>query len=354
MIWESEFFNILSIYEESDIFIPVLLDYLRGHVRAGNITLVNKNLDKYNGVRYNIKDNVIENYADSTENGAVEINKTGYNNASATPRHLNVYDGKGTLVYWVDGAAKRTVSYGNMNEESADEFGLILKETAHTYREPAYLKSIAFKDKDGVILGSLGYSSTSNTDLVLKNEHGDLTFQANRVNITGSFAEGGTAISEKYATSKALTDGLDKKVDKVSGKQLSDENFTSTYKAQLESLKTGSIQTGDKGLVNGSDVNAALGAKLDKSANLSDLNDKDVSRNNLDVYSKLQSDTIYLQKSKKLTDLPTLSETDKLAIRTLIGAAESASYVSGDDGKKLAEEIASLSSMAGTVAKLAK
>lgn len=60
MIWESEFFNILSIYEESDIFIPVLLDYLRGHVRAGNITLVNKNLDKYNGVRYNIKDNVIE------------------------------------------------------------------------------------------------------------------------------------------------------------------------------------------------------------------------------------------------------------------------------------------------------
>ena len=60
MIWESEFFNILSIYEELDIFIPVLLDYLRGHVRAGNIVLVNKNLNKYNGVRYNIKENVIE------------------------------------------------------------------------------------------------------------------------------------------------------------------------------------------------------------------------------------------------------------------------------------------------------
>ena len=105
----------------------------------------------------------------------------------------------------------------------------------------------------------------------------------------------GTTLDSQYATKTALTEGLSKKVDAVAGMGLSEQNFTSAYKAQLDSLKTGSLQPGDSGLVSGDQVSTGLNDKLSKSQNLADVNSKEAARSNLNVYSKNETDSNFLK-----------------------------------------------------------
>lgn len=269
-----------------------------------------------------IKGNAIDNFSNSGEEGAININKTGYNGSANLPRHFNVYGGKNQLLFRVDGSKNTVISYSTITEESTKEFGLILRDVAHSYREPGYNKSIAWKDRDGVILGSIGYSDTSKNDLVIKNEQGGITLIARQLNISGSIIESDQSLDSKYAQKSYVDTELAKKVNTVAGMGLSEQNFTSADKAKLDSIKMGSIGSGDDGIVNGNDVSQALAGKLNASSNLSDVNDKAKSRNNLDVFSKSECETSYLRKDKKLSDLPTLTESEKTAVRNAIGAAK--------------------------------
>ena len=187
-----------------------------------------------------------DNQFDALTVDSLEFNKTG--RGDMTPKDFVIYDGKGTAVMKVEGALRLTKSFGSFAEESSEEYGLILKDTVHTYRETAYRKGIAWKDKDGVILGSVGFSS-SNNDLLMYNEFGNVTLRGKKITFEGTFEVNGTTLDSQYATKTALTEGLSKKVDAVAGMGLSEQNFTSAYKAQLDSLKTGSLQPGDSGLV---------------------------------------------------------------------------------------------------------
>lgn len=269
-----------------------------------------------------IKGNEIDNYGNRSEDGSININKTGYNGAANLPRHLNVYGGKKQLIFRVDGSKNTVVAYGPFTEESTNEFGLILRDTAHSYREPNYLKSIAWKDRDGVILGSIGYSDTSKNDLVINNEQGGITIRARQINISGSIVESGQSLESRYAQKSYVDSELAKKVNSVAGMGLSEQNFTSADKAKLDSIKQGSIGSGNDGMVNGNEVSQALAGKLSAANNLSDVNDKSKARENLNVFSKSESENYYLRKDKKLSDLPTLTESEKSTIRNAIGAAK--------------------------------
>ena len=258
----------------------------------------------------------IYNYKNSGEDGSVNINRSGYSGGIDKPRHLNIYNGKGKMLFRSDGAANMNYSYCTINEESASEFGLSLKDTVHKYTDSAYCKSIVWKDKDGVIVGTMGFSETSQNDLRIKHSlGGTITLQGGKINVVGELQENGATISSKFATKSYVDDGLNKKVDAVSGKTLSDENFTSAYKAKLDRINPDDYANGD-------DINQAVSGSLKASNNLSDVQDKTAGRNNLNVYSKNECDSAYLRKDKKLLDLGTLNDTEKKAIRDLIDAAK--------------------------------
>lgn len=269
-----------------------------------------------------IKGNEIDNFGNRSEDGSININKTGYNGAANLPRHFNVYGGKKQLIFRIDGSKNSVIAYGSFTEESTNEFGLVLRDTAHSYREPNYQKSIAWKDRDGVVLGSVGYSDTSKNDLVINNEQGNVSIKARQIDISGTILESGQSLESRYAQKSYVDSELAKKVNSVAGMGLSEQNFTSADKAKLDSIKQGSIGSGDDGMVNGNDVSQALAEKLSASNNLSDVNDKSQARNNLSVYSKSECENAYLRKDKKLSDLPTLTENEKTTIRNAIGAAK--------------------------------
>lgn len=269
-----------------------------------------------------LKNNEIDNIGNNSEDGCININRTGYNGTANVPRHFNVYGGKKQLLFRVDGSKNTVISYSAFTEESNNEFGLTLRDTAHSYREPNYLKSIAWKDKDGVILGSVGYSNPSKNDLVIKNEQGDVSIIARQFNISGTILEAGQSLDATYAKKAYVDEELGKKVNSVAGMGLSEQNFTSADKAKLDSLKIGSIGSGNEGMVNGNEISQALAGKLSASENLSDVNDKSEARNNLSVFSKSECESNYLRKDKKLTDLPTLTESEQDAIRKAIDAAK--------------------------------
>lgn len=95
-------------------------------------------------------------------------------------------------------------------------------------------------------------------------------------------------------TSTEVQGKLDNKVDKVSGKQLSDENYTSAEKTKLAGIETGAeVNTvtsvaGKTGsvIVTKSDVglgNVGNGLQLYQSNNLSDLTNVSTARNNLNL-----------------------------------------------------------------------
>ena len=64
------------------------------------------------------------------------------------------------------------------------------------------------------------------------------------------------------------------KVDKVAGKQLSTEDFTTEYKKKLDAITTGTLEAGGTGYVTSGAVAEALKMKLSANGNLLDVMDK--------------------------------------------------------------------------------
>ena len=270
-----------------------------------------------------LSDNNIENYSDATDDGSVNVNKSGYQGSTSKVRHFQVYDGKGKLLFKTDGSAKRVVSYCSINEESADELGLVLRSTSHSHSELSYSKRIGWKDRDNALIASIGFSSGNKAFMIKHEMNGDITLQAANINIVGTLKENGNAYSSNFVNNSTFNDALSKKVDKVAGMGLSTNDFTSDYKAQLDNLRKGSIGSGDQGLVTGNDVANELEKKLDKE--LTGVN-AEKGRVNLGVYSKSECDGRYAD--KKLSNLPTLTPEEQASIRSKIGAG--ASSVQGE------------------------
>ena len=106
---------------------------------------------------------------------------------------------------------------------------------------------------------------------------------------------------------KSFTEELKKKVTTIAGKQLSTEDFTTDYKKKLNAISGGSIQSAGDGFVTARDVSAALKLKLTASENLGDVANKGTARNNLDVYSKGETNGRFLRVSEKLLELVSLT-----------------------------------------------
>lgn len=253
--------------------------------------------------------NHLINIGDDTDDGSININHCGYNQTTSRFRNFNVYDGKKCSIplFQVEGKTK-TVSVNGSFQVCGNGCGYVLRNTSFAKGDPELTAIIEWQDRDKTPIASLGYLTTSTNDFTVSNLFGNLVFLPKGfIDLSGEVRMKGTDIYSIFVTQKNFDDALAKKVSVVSGKQLSTEDFTTTYKKKLDAISNGSIGDGGTGYVTADDVADALKYKLNVSSNLDDLFDKGVARMNLSVYSKSETDGKYLTIKGKLTELINLS-----------------------------------------------
>lgn len=256
-----------------------------------------------------IYQNHLVNIADDTDDGSININHCGFNQGTTRFRSFNVWDGKRCSIplFSVDGKTKTTTVNG-LFKVCGDGMGSVLKNTLFAKSDIGLTAYYQWQDRDGEAIASLGYLLAKDSDFTLSNLLGNIVLTPNGyINLNGDVRLKGTDIYSIFVTQKSFTDELAKKVSVVNGKQLSTEDFTTTYKKKLDAISGGSISGGGEGYVTAEDVIEALKYKAGVANNLSDLLDKEAARVNLSVYSKNETDVKYLTISGKLNELINLS-----------------------------------------------
>lgn len=251
--------------------------------------------------------NYILNTAIDSDDGAVEINYLGYNNSTTRFRNFIVYDGKQRQILKVEGKSANVGVFGTLTVNGANAVAII-KNTSFPKTDKKLKGSIKWQDRDNSDIAYIGYIDESSFDITIKNHIGNIIISSiGYIDIQGELKINGVYISTTYVKATDFTKELKKKVNSIEGKQLSDENFTKELKTKLEKIASGSIEGDGDGFVSSEDVIKALKLKLTCTENLRDVFDKVAARENMSLYSRLESDGRYLRISKKLSELVALS-----------------------------------------------
>lgn len=256
-----------------------------------------------------ISDSSIVNYDDDTDNGSININTTSLNGGNTKFRNFNIYDGKQNTspIFQTNGKAKTVQVNGTFIINNSGN-GAILYNTSYLKDNTALVNCYSWADSQGDKIGGIGYEDPSSFDIAIRNMIGNITIIPNSyVNIIGNLKINGKAIDDTYVTQQYFTTELKKKVTVVTGKQLSTEDFTTEYKIKLDAIRGGNIDENNEGFVTSKDVATALKLKMTISENLQDIPNKATARNNLNVYSKEETNGRYLKLTEKLLELVSLT-----------------------------------------------
>lgn len=267
------------------------------------------------------------NTADVTDAGCVRINYYGLNGGTTKYRDFAVYDGKacGVPILKVIGKSATAEVGGRLSVRSAGR-GIDLCNTAYAKEDPKLTNLFSWRDSAGTAIAVVGYDTTDSFRFVVRNTLGDIVFAPlGGVDVIGTLKVNGKSVAETYITVTTYTEGMKGKVDKVAGKQLSTEDFTSEYKKKLDAITTGTLDGGGTGYVTSTAVAEALKMKLSANENLLDVMDKAAARRNLDVYSRADAGGVFLKISEGLQELVRLSADE---INSL-SAAEAAALKAG-------------------------
>lgn len=249
------------------------------------------------------------NTADATDAGCVRVNHYGLNGGIAKYRDFAVHDGKacGIPILKVVGKSA-TVEVGGLLSVRSAGRGIELCNTSYTKEDPKLTNLLSWRDSAGAAIASAGYDSTDSFRFVVRNTLGDIVLAPSGcVDVLGTLRVNGKSVAETYITVTSYTQGMKGKVDKVTGKQLSTEDFTTEYKNKLDAITTGTIAGGGTGYVTSGAVAEALKMKLSADGNLSDVMDKAAARRNLDVYSTADAGGVFLKISEGLQELVRLT-----------------------------------------------
>ena len=251
----------------------------------------------------------IYNTQDVTDEGAVRINYYGVEGGGAKFRDFAVYDGKLSLnpIFKVIGKTATAQVSGLLSVYSAGR-GIDLCNTAYTKDDTKLQNTLSWKDSAGNVIAAVGFDTTDSYRYIIRNALGDIVIAPlGSVDVIGTLKVNGKSVADTYVTVTTYTSGMNGKVDKVDGKQLSTEDFTTEYKRKLDAISTGTITEGGTGYVTSAAVAEALKTKLSADQNLRDVMDKGAARTALDVYSKTESQGVFLQISEGLQELVRLT-----------------------------------------------
>lgn len=313
-----------------------------------------------------LSDNHIINITSDNDNGEVDINYTGFNNETSRFRNFTVYDGKKNAILQVKGGTKEINANGKLTVKNAGD-GLVLLNAQYTKDNVALTNTLQWADSKNENIASVGFDSDQSQDFNIKNIIGNITLTPKTyVDIQGELKIKGENISSIYANKTDLTNSLNKKVDKVEGKQLSTEDFTTALKDKLDGIAVGDLTSNTEGFVTGKVVKDGLDKKANKLLDGYNSDEKKAIAKNIDVYTKSEADGKYasvsslfqdyinyqiskgtsqadaqkalrnkincpgneevLKKSNKLSDLPIANEEDKKQICNRLGAAYAKEY----------------------------
>lgn len=251
----------------------------------------------------------IYNTQDVTDEGVVRVNYYGAEGGGTKFRDFAVYDGKLSLtpVFKVIGKTAIAQINGLFSVHSAGR-GVDLCNTAYTKDDTKLQNTLSWKDSAGSVIATVGFDTADSYRYIIRNTLGDIVIAPlGSVDVIGTLKVNGKSVANTYVTVTAYTTGMAGKVDKVEGRQLSTEDFTTEYRQKLDAISTGAITEGGTGYVTSAAVAEALKAKLTADQNLRDVMDKGAARTALDVYSKSESRGVFLQISEGLQELVRLT-----------------------------------------------
>lgn len=247
------------------------------------------------------------NTSDATDDGCVRINFYGLNGGATKYRDFAVYDGKAVPVLKVTGKSATVEAVGLLSVRSAGR-GIDLCNTAYTKEDPKLTNLLSWRDSAGTVIAATGYDTTDSVRFVVRNTLGDIVLlPSGSVDVIGTLKVNGKSVAATYVNAATYAEGMKGKVDKVAGKQLSTEDFTTEYKKKLDAITTSPLTEGGTGYVTSAAVSEALKMKLSADGNLTDVMDKAAARRNLDVYSKAEAGEMFLKISEGLQELVRLS-----------------------------------------------
>ena len=247
------------------------------------------------------------NTSDATDDGCVRINFYGLNGGATRYRDFAVYDGKAVPVLKVTGKSATVEAVGLLSVRSAGR-GIALCNTAYTKEDPKLTNLLSWRDSAGTVIAATGYETTDSFRFVVRNTLGDIVLlPSGSVDVIGTLKVNGKSVAATYVSAATYAEGMKGKVDKVAGKQLSTEDFTTEYKKKLDAITTSPLTEGGTGYVTSAAVSEALKMKLSADGNLLDVMDKAAARRNLDVYSKAEAGEVFLKISEGLQELVRLS-----------------------------------------------
>ena len=216
------------------------------------------------------------NTADVTDAGCVRVNYYGQDGGATRYRDFAVHDGKacGTPILKVTGKSATAEVGGLLSVRSAGR-GIDLYNTAYTKEDPKLTNLLSWRDSAGAGIAAVGYDTVEGFRFVVRNTLGEIVLAPlGGVDIIGTLKVNGRPLAETYVSITAHEAGMKGKVDKVAGKQLSTEDFTTEYKKKLDAITTGTLEAGGTGYVTSGAVAEALKMKLSANGNLLDVMDK--------------------------------------------------------------------------------
>jgi len=278
-------------------------------IADGMITFAHATSTSFVSGAIQIYEGNIINVTDNTDNGAVNINHSGYQKGNTKFRNFNIFNGKGSAIpiFQVNGKNNSVTTNGIFIVSNKGN-GITLNNPQFGKEEKQLTNTINWTDKNKQQIASLGFSDADNFDFLLDNPLGNIVFKPNGyVDIVGELKIKGVSIGSIYVTNTTFNTELAKKVNSIQGKKLSTEDFTTDHKRKLESISTGGIGQNGEGYVTANDVTEQLSKKMTIALNLSDIPDKGVARTNLSVFSKQESNSTFLKISGNLQELISLT-----------------------------------------------
>ena len=239
--------------------------------------------------------NQLKNIAERSDKGTVRVNYDGYEGGTAYFRNFEVYDGKRCAIplLQVCGADKRVAVHAVLAVDSAH--GITLSDTDHALTDAAFGGTIRWCDQLGAEAAVVGYVADKHPHFSIANTVGGiLLVPKNFVDVQGDLQVNGISIAKTYATQRALTEGLNRKVDAVEGKGLSTKDFTQELYDKLNAIASGSFAGEDtpqsEGYVTTTQVAAELRKKADRLLGGLNEGEQQTAAGNLGVHSKEEAD----------------------------------------------------------------
>lgn len=286
-----------------------LIKFLKGTTEIASIDSEGITTNKsflgtfFKTAKVSLSENILSNYSDSSDNGSVAINYTGYNGGTTKFRDFSVYDGKGASVLYINGKSKRLAVTGSIDISSTDPI-LKINNSTKDKDDTSLLNTIRFYAMDTQI-GAVGFNYTSVNTFYINNQIGSITLSPSTfVNVSGELRINNVEISTMFVSKADYNTGMSGKVSAVSGMGLSQQNFTTILKNKLDSIVIADVTNNIDGLVNLFHVQGLVNLKLSKTLNLADVSDKEVARSNLQVPSVAEMNTalgLKLNASEKYT-----------------------------------------------------